>query len=252
MIYALNPVKTAQSTLERLAAIEVNASLQIGIEVVERYENSLYLIALGRHRFTSKSLTTLTPGKRYWVEMGQTREGIIRLERLHPQPAMFAHPTDCEVDAELLETLAQTPDPTLAWRDRLLATMAETSDPDRFRNCARLLLALARGIISLPITLQNRHLLLQLHAPANNRNLNRNKLQWYIAMENLGPMRGTLEMAEEGWRLRMDLFYPRSAALLRKYAAADTDFATIELKTTEHPIAPLWEEEAITLLDIKG
>ena len=89
MIYGLTPVKAAQAVLGKLAAIEVNALLQLGIEVLEKQDHQRFLIRMGQHTFTTKSDTPLEPGREYWVEMAQTREGIVHLRRIHPKPLLL-------------------------------------------------------------------------------------------------------------------------------------------------------------------
>jgi len=55
MIQGLTPLHAAHRILAKLSKIEVNALLQLGIEVLEQKSDGTYSIRMGKHTFQTKS-----------------------------------------------------------------------------------------------------------------------------------------------------------------------------------------------------
>lgn len=252
MIYGLTPVKAAQALLGKLAAIEVNALLQLGIEVLEKQDHQRFLIRMGQHTFTTKSDTPLVPGREYWVEMAQTREGIVHLRRIHPKPLLLQKTLPEGFDLRFFKEIAKTSDPTERLRERLLQAMATTESKTHFQNLTQLLLSLHQGVVTLPIEERGRKMLLQMRKRKRNEVLNEKSVEFYAAMNNLGPVEGTLYLSGGRRTLVLELFYPKSVSLLEREKGNLEGFDRVEIRHRTEAVHPFWDGERPGLLDIKG
>jgi len=252
MIYGLTPVKAAQRVLGKMAAIEVNALLQLGIEVLEKQNPQRFLIRMGQHTFTTKSDTPLEPGREYWVEMDQTREGVVRLKNVHPKPVLLQKHFEEGFTADLFKRLTEKSDPDKAVKEQLIQWMATTTGKEQFQNLTQLLLSLHYGIVTLPFRKEGRKMLLQMRKAQKNEDLNQKSVEFYAAMNNLGPVEGVVCHIGHRNILKLELYYPKSVALLEKRKEALEGFDQIEIRHKADPIPPFWDGEKPGLLDIKG
>ncbi|WP_457596770.1 hypothetical protein [Hydrogenimonas sp.] len=253
MIYGLTPVRAAQALLARISAVEVNALLQVGIEVLEKEASGEYLIRMGRHTFKSRSDTPLEPQRSYWVDIAQTKEGIIHLRNLHPKPHLMKALEHLPSGLPAPDTLADAKDPAAQFKETLLHQMAQASGKESFQSLTQLLLSLHQGVLTLPFRQDGRPALLQMRKrPRKGEDLNQKSVEFYAGMNNLGPLEGVVAEREEGLHLTLRLYYPKSVATLRQAADELTGFARIDIGLKEAPVLPLWDANATALLDIKG
>ncbi|WP_456453240.1 hypothetical protein [Hydrogenimonas sp.] len=252
MIYGLTPVKAAQAVLEKMAAIEVNALLQVGITVLKQERNGLFLIRMGQHTFTTKSDQPLEPGRGYWVEMAQTKEGIVHLRRLHPKPLLLQKSFPETFDLPLLQRLAAEKDPGGAMKEAILHRMAQSGSKEEFTGLTQLLLSMHQGVLTLPVRHGGRETLLQMRQRKANGDLNQKSVEFYASMNNIGPVEGVISTAGRTTRLALELYYPKSVALLERHKGELEGFGRIEIRLKKEPIAPFWDGSQTALLDIKG
>ena len=252
MIYGLTPVQAARAVLERIAAIEINALLQIGVEVVERRPDGLYTIRMGRHTFTSRSDTPLKEGHGYWAQLVQTKEGIVQLKRLHPKPLLLQKNFDGALPPDLFSRLRDSGEPMQAMKEQLLQALAHAPNKESFQNLTQLLLSLHAGVLTIPWKREGRPALLQMRQSRKEEDLNRKRVEFYTAMNNLGPIEGTLLLAGRERILNLSVHYPRSVALLERRRDALQGFDRVEIVRKEGKIAPFWDATGTSLLDIKG
>ncbi|WP_456322890.1 hypothetical protein [Hydrogenimonas sp.] len=252
MIHGLTPLSAAQKTLLGLSKIEVNALLQLGIEVLKARNDGTYLIKLGQHTFTTKSDQPLEPGREYWAQMRQSKGGVIHLQRLMPKPAMLKMADSLSFDLALLENLAKKKDPAGGFRDHLLHQMAAATTKDSFQNLTQLLMSLHQGVVSLPIKEQGRPMLLQMRKKRQNRDLNQKSVEFYAAMSNIGPLVGVIIQTGSRKDLKLFLHYSKSIELLERNKESLHGFATVAIEQSPAAVKPFWDGEKATLLDIKG
>ena len=252
MIGGLTPVTAAQQILGRLASVQINALLQLGIEVLKAHEDGTFLIKMGRHTFTTKSQEPLIPGREYWVQMRQSKEGIVYLDRLIAKPALLKRADFGAFDPKIVEELAQKSDPAGHLKEHLLHQMAAAPRKETFENLAQMLLSLHHGILSLPLKRGGKRMLLQMRRPRRNRDLNQKSVEFYAAMNNIGPLEGKIVQTEEKKHLRLSLYYPKSVALLQKSLEDLEGFASVRIDLAHSPVQPYFDGEKSGLLDIKG
>ena len=252
MIYGLTPVQAARAVLERIASIEINALLQIGVEVVQKRPDGLYTIRMGRHTFTSRSDTPLQEGHGYWAQMVQTKEGIVQLKRLHPKPLLLQKNFEEAIPHDLFAKLRDTNEPMHTMKEQLLQAMAHAPNKESFQNLTQLLLSLHAGVLTIPWKREGRRALLQMRQRKREEDLNRKRIEFYAAMNNLGPIEGTVLEVENVRILNLSLHYSRSVTLLEKRKGELQGFDRVEIVLKEAKIAPFWDASGTSLIDIKG
>ncbi len=255
MIRGLTPVQAAKAVLERIAEVEVNALLQVGLEVLQKDRNGLYVIKMGRHTFTAQSDRALEPGRGYWSDIRRTREGTLLLHRLHPKPALLQRKFPEFFDKEFLQSLSRQKDPAAAYKAEILQHLAHASSKEQFQSLTQLLLSLHQGVVTIPIKEEGRQALLQMRQDSKkerNEAFNQKSVKFYAGMNNIGPVEGEIRQVESQRHLRLRLYYPRSIAMLEEAAADLQGFKSVDIAPAEGEISPLWEGSTQTLLDIKG
>lgn len=71
-------------------------------------------------------------------------------------------------------------------------------------------------------------------------------------MNNLGPIEGTVRFSGGRRALVLELFYPKSVALLEREKERLEGFDRIEIRQRAETVHPFWDGEKPGLLDIKG
>ena len=256
MIYGLNPLQPTKALLSKLSTIEVNALLQIGIKILKKEGTNSFLIQLGRHKFTTKSNTPLETNKEYWVQMSQTKDGIIQLKHLHPKPNLMQKYLPFSFkDEHFFDSLAdKSSKPMQSLKNQIMQTMATTNSKDEFTTLTQMLLSLHQGVISLPFSEKGKKMLLQMRKKSKkNQESDKNSLEFYVAMNNLGPIEGEIIQLNGLKHLKLKLFYPRSVGLLKKESSKLEGFSSVQVIQKEGQILPFWDvKEQVCLLDIKG
>jgi len=189
--------------------------------------------------------------------MSQSKEGIVQLGRLLIKPSLLQKPwptASSTLFAEhLLHKLATSDRPSHVVKEELLQHLANATDRQSFQYYSQLLLSLHHGVLSLPLRYRGKKGLLQMRPQQEEEDLNQKSVEFYAALNNIGPVEGVVRLVEEGKHLRLGLYYPKSVALLKKESETLQGFDTIEILLKEEPILPLWDEKSGTgLLDIKG
>ncbi len=253
MIYSLAPVSAAQKILAQLAKIEINALLQVGIDVLKKENDGTFLIRMGKQTLHTKSETPLVPGKGYWVDMEESKNGIIRLTKLHPRPEIFKKEGFTPIGgSELLSNLAKESDPIEGLKERVLHMMASSQNKEQFQSLAQMLLSLHQGVLTLPIEERGKKALLQMREGKKGDTLKEKSVEFYAAFNNLGPLAGTISTHENRLNLSLEVFYPKTARLLDGLKEKLKGFSLISIKVRSSFILPFRESERLGLLDIKG
>ncbi|MCF6201540.1 MAG: hypothetical protein L3J42_05400 [Hydrogenimonas sp.] len=254
MIYSLAPVAAAQKIVAQLAKMEINAILQTGIEVLQKEGEGAFLIKMGRHTLQTKSETPLTPGKEYWVDIEESKKGIIHLTRLHPRPETLKKGVFTPLGgSDILEKIAQDRDPVESFKERVLYMMASSQSKDQFQSLAQMLLALHNGVVTMPIQERGKRAILQMKRRRAQESSSKEKsVEFYAAFNNLGPIEGRIVIYEKSYSLSLEVFYPKTARLLSGLKDKLSGFSNISVKIRDSFIFPFWESERLSLLDIKG
>jgi len=254
MIYGLKPIHATKALLSKLSVIEVNALLQLGIKVLKKEGSNSFLIQLGRHKFTTKSNTSLETGKEYWVQMSQTKDGIIQLKHLHPKPLLLQKFSPIKYSEGLFDSISKESKPLENIKNQIMQTLVATNSKDEFATLTQMLLSIHNGVFTLHITDNGKKMLLQMRKGKRKSNeFNKESIEFYAAMNNLGPIEGEIILVNRSKHLKLRLYYPRSVELLKKYCTNIEGFSSIDILATETQILPFWDGvNLLSLLDIKG
>jgi len=254
MIYGLKPINATKALLGKLSAIEVNALLQLGIKVLKKEGKDSFLIQLGRHKFTTKSNTPLENGREYWIQMSQTRDGIIQLKHLHPKPLLLQKFSPLQLNLDFFDSISKKNKPLESIKNQIMQTMAATNSKDEFATLTQMLLSLHNGVFTIPVVNNGKKMLLQMRkGKRKSSEFNKESLEFYAAMNNLGPIEGEITLVNGSKHLKLKLFYPRSIGLLKKYSNRLEGFSSINIIQAETPVLPFWDGvNLVSLLDIKG
>ena len=250
MIFGLTPVQSVQAILNQIAKIEINALLQMGIKVLDAKPDGRYLIQMGQHTFETKSDQPLIPGRTYWVSMSQTKEGVIHLSRLHPKPQLLQKGHFFELP--FLERLAKSPDPAGGYKELVMQQMAHAASKEQFQNLTALLMSMHHGVLSIPLERQGRKSLLQMRKKGSNEKLNQKSVEFYAAMTNLGPVKGLVMQQNQINKVTLKVHYRKSVDFLKRHTEELKGFEWVEIVHHPQTIAPFWDGDSRSLLDIRG
>lgn len=225
--------------------IRFNSSLPITITVLEELPLNRYNLLLGNREFTTKSHKPLKKGMKYWGNFGEGKDGVITISGLLQKPSFLQDEDEfLDVDIKDFFTKFQTLEfPTRYFKNWLLENMAVSEIPKSiFKSLSNMLLALNDGIIHLPFKSYDKPILVQFQASFEN------ELRFYLAYDNLGPIKGFLSKKNNQFELLIDVLFEKSFFFLKR-----------ELETLQIPcfiklnkeIAPLYEIDKM-MLDIRG
>ncbi len=252
MIQGLTPLHAAHRILAKLSKMEINALLQLGIEVLERKGDGTYTVRMGNQTFQTKSEIPLAPAKEYWVDIERTKEGVIHLTKPHPKPAMLKKDGFLPIGERLLADIAEDSDPAEGLKERIMQMMAAAQSKESFQSLSQLLLSLHHGVVTIPFEERGRRALLQMRKGESGETLNEKSVEFYAAFNNLGPVEGAIARHGEKRVVKLEVFYPKTARLLEDLKGELPGFSQVTVALRPSAILPFWENDTLGLLDIRG
>lgn len=222
-----------------------NASLPISIEVIEPVGYKRYRLKVGHKEMTTRSMKALYKGERYWGNFSEARDGILTISHLRKKPLIMQ--TDSAFipvkSFDFLAPFLEAKEPSLVLKKWLLEALSVCEDKSSFHTLSSMLLALHEGIVHLPLSIDSRLLLLQWR---ENQNLNQALIEFYLAYDNLGAIKGEIDIRAN--KTFFECLFERTAIFLtQQLPDAPFDFQA----KTDDTLAPIWEG-AHGLLDVKG
>lgn len=240
MISTLFKITSATQNTRSHNTLRFNGSLPISIEVLETLGFHRYKLRLGVREFTTKSHKPLENRKRYWGRFGENKDGVITISDLIEKPSFLQQDTNF-LDTQLEHILAQfasSDDLLTDFKDSILANLAkDTTTKETFALLSHSLLALGKGVIHLPIKHQEKGYLLQLK-------FSKDSMEFYIASENLGPMRGNMMQKDDTIFATIELAFEQSLFFLKD----EVQNTTLIINKN---ITPIYNENRV-MVDLKG
>jgi len=221
-----------------------NASLPISIEVLEPAGYRRYRLKVGHKELTTRSMKPLSKGERYWGNFSEAKDGILTISGLQKKPNLMQRDSAfIPMDSfDFLAPFLDSTEPTLVLKNWLLEALALCDDKLSFHTFSSMLLALHEGIVHLPLNIDSRLLLLQWR---ENQNLNQGFVEFYLAFDNLGAIKGRILNDSS---IEFECLFERTAIFLaHQFPTAPFEY---KIKTND-TLAPIWEGEH-GLLDVKG
>ncbi|MBE0495226.1 MAG: hypothetical protein IBX45_02320 [Campylobacterales bacterium] len=237
--------KSLTRALKTHHTIRFNAALPISIEVLEKVGHGRYRLKVGHKEMTTRSHKELGVAQRYWGNFSESKEGILTISHLRLKPRVLQSDEGLlEMESfDFLEMLLEAKEPSLVLKQWLLHELYLTQSKSLFHTLSSMLLALHEGIIHLPLMIQERPFLIQWK---ENKNLNDSLVDFYLAYENLGALRGTLNLMKH--TLTLEALFERTATFLKHHTQALPFALSLSPNDT---LTPLWEGTH-ALLDVKG
>jgi len=222
-----------------------NASLPISIDVLEPVGFRRYRLKVGHKEMTTKSMKPLHKGERYWGNFSEAKDGILTISNLKKKPLLMQFDSAfTPVDSfDFLAPFLEAKEPSMVLKNWLLEALANCEDKAKFHTLSSMLLALHEGIVHLPLSIDSRLLLLQWR---ENQNLNEPLVDFYLAYDNLGAVKGVINLEEN--HILLECLFERTALFLT-HQIPNAPFQC-DIKTKEN-LSLLWEG-VNGLLDIKG
>jgi hypothetical protein len=222
-----------------------NASLPIGIEVLDVLGNGRYKLKVGHKEMVTKSLKILKKSERYWGNLSESKDGILTINTLRKKPALMQNDSAfILVDSfDFLTLFLDANEPSLMLKNWLLEALASCEDKNTFNTLSSMLLALHEGTVHLPLKIDSQLLLLQWR---ENQNLNEALVNFYIAYDNLGAIKGEINIKKNF--VDFESLFERTTIFLSQQLSNAPFRSQI---TTNDNLVPLWDGTQ-GLLDIKG
>ena len=247
MISRIRTIKAITQLMESTQTVRFNAALPISVDVLAKIGYNRYRLKVGHKEMTTRSQKPLQEKKRYWGNFSESKEGILTISNLREKPSLLQyHDKYLHVDSlDFLELFTLSSSPYTAFKEWLLNELSLCTVPKDFELLSSMLLALHEGIVHLPLFVYNRPLLIQ-WKESNNKTLNESWIDFYLAFDNMGPVRGNIDLLAK--TLKMSLLFEKTAALFLAHQENAPLAFQLDVKES---LSPLWKGDD-ALLDIKG
>lgn len=245
MINTISQLSKVASKADSSQNIRFNSSLPITISVLKSLPMDRYKLLLGNREFTTKSHKKLEEKAQYWGNFGESKDGIITISGLVKKPSFLQGDDsffDIDVSAFLSE-YKETQYPNRNFKNWILANLAlKDIEKYDFKSLTNMLLALNDSVIHLPFKSYNKPILVQFQSSFTD------ELEFYLAYENLGPIRGKLLKSQNSSILYLDILFEKTFLFLKKELKSKGGEFYMNINKD---IQPLYSSDKM-ILDIKG
>jgi len=218
------------------------------VDILKSLGSHRYTIDLGGKILNATSQQTLTEGKRYWAELTQSSSKLPQLSKMISMPLMMQNFSDQDFHYTLktMQTLLETKAPMQESKHLLLDKMIQAASKEEFNHLSTLLLSLHHNVLTLPLIFDHTFALLQLKKRYN-KSSKTIFLEFYAALEHLGPISGLISYKEHTISLTLNVVYKRTKQFLEDTMHTFSYPLTIELNESIHP---LYNNSTNSLLDL--
>lgn len=218
------------------------------VDILKSLGSQRYSIDIGGKILNATSDETLTEGKRYWAELTQSSSKPLTLSKMIAMPPQMQNFSDQNFHYTLktLQTLLNTKEPLQENKQFLLEKIVQASSKEEFTHLSTLLLSLHHNVLSLPLVFYNSFALLQLKKRYN-KSSKTIYLEFYAALEHLGPISGLVSYKEHTISMTLNVVYKKTKQFLEDTMQNISYPITIELCESIHP---LYENSSSSLLDL--
>ena len=240
------------SALSRLISAnpaEVKALIKLAsVDILKSLGEGKYTIALGEKTLTAQSEKPLIEGAKYWTQLTQSKNQPPILSKLIAMPQLLHTFTQEQFHYTLkeLQNLLTQKTPVATIKQALFENLANASTKEEFTQLSHLLLSMQHQVLSFPLLYSNTFALLQFKKRYNNKT-KKQSLEFYAALEFLGPVSGLVSLSEGDVTLTLNVAYEKTKQFLEndmKNFSYNVDIALLE------NIEPLYEPKLHSLLDL--
>ncbi len=219
MITAISEIARFESLFSNLRT-NFNATLPISLKVLKEVDLNRFILQMGKREVETKSLIPLKEGEIYWGEF-KTSKGVVQISNLLQKPSfekkkeIFSE--NLFFDLKDLEEIFSDSKASLKFKENILNKMSISSNREDFAQLGNMLLAFENGVFFIPLKIEDRRYFFQFK---NKQKKDKVKKEFttffYASFENLGPVRGVIEVGENYRRLRLYTYFEKSADFLKK------------------------------------
>lgn len=223
----------------------------LSADVLKNLGNNELLLKSGVKEFSVKSEINLSEGSKVWAKIATLPDRSLQLLDAKVMPKLMQNLLILQdkYRVEDLQTLLKTKEPLSAFKKEVLEQLASSGSKEQFSALSQLLLSLNQSVLTIPIEYQNYYAILQMKKRYN-KDSKKRSLDFYTALENLGEIEGTISLIDGEVYLHMNVAFEESLALLEK-AVDDLSFSSKTTLALKESFEPLFNQESLTLLDIK-
>ncbi|MDU7693637.1 MAG: hypothetical protein E7K04_05290 [Helicobacter sp.] len=224
----------------------INGKLPLLLDILEKQNEALYKIKIGKIISVSKSNTPLQVGSKYFANVSQNN-GALLINNLVPYPknleflqGQFIGQSFQDIKSIFEKDVKDAPK---ILQNQLLNELANAKNRDDFLHFYHQLYSLQKGIFSFFINDGGKNHLLQIQNE-------RNSLKFYAFLTHLGGISGVVSKAKNDISLDLKTQFQSVADLLNEDIAALKSFGKINIKVHKN-IEPIYDFSS-HLLDLKG
>lgn len=221
----------------------------LSVDVLKSLGKGKYTIALGDKTLSAQSDKPLQEGSKYWAQLTQTKSSLPQLSNLVKTPKVFQtfQSLPFELSVKDLQNILSSKQSIQGFKKDILEHLTKASSKEEFSSLSNLLLSLQNNTLSVPMYINMQFYLLQMKKRYNNKT-KKTYLDFYAALESLGPISGVI--SHEGHEIEIDL----SVAYEKTKQFLEQDLKNFSYKvniTVQQEIQPLYENSNTnSLLDI--
>lgn len=220
----------------------------VGLNVLKSLGDNKYTIAIDDKTLTAQSQKNLAIGGSYWAKLSYT-SNTPELSLPTKQPQLLKNINQYKhssLNIDDIKTILSTKEGIQNYKTNLLEQLGHTTNKDEFANISTLLLSLHHQVFTVVFEYHNCFSILQLKKRYNNKT-KKSAIDFYAALEFLGPIGGVIYMDEDRVMIDISVAYERSKHFLEQNIDSLSYHINISLLES---IQPLYDSASNSLLDV--
>jgi cysteinyl-tRNA synthetase len=225
--------------LIKLLSVDVNKSLEDGNYILKTPNNK---------ELTAYSQKPLQEGSKYWMKLGTKAQESTVVTKFILQPALLKEMQNSPLrfDVKELHELLSGKKTLDSFKNQLTEHLANATSKEDFTQLSNLMLSLMQNTLTLPLVYEQFLGVFQMKKRYNKK-IKKSQLDFYAALNKLGPISGTVMDLEDGVAIHLDVAFMATKLFLEEH------LKDIKYKVTLHvsdDIEPLFISQTNSLLDI--
>ncbi|MBU0721685.1 hypothetical protein KJ877_10110 [bacterium] len=228
---------------------EAKTLIKLGsVDVLKSLGDGKYTVLLENKTLTAQSQMRLNEGARYWAQLTQDKNTLPQLSNLIKMPQLLKSFANENLAYTLkdLQTLLHSKNPAASLKQTLFEQLSNAMTKDEFSNTSNLLLSLQNQTFTIPLYYHNYFSILQFKKRYNKK-LKKTQIDFYAALEFLGPVSGVITFEENDILIDLSVAYEKTKQILEDDMKNFSYTVTLSLAQN---IEPLYEANLNSLLDV--
>lgn len=220
----------------------------VSLDVLQHLGNNKYTISLDDKILTTKSQKSLNVSSTYWAKLNYNSD-IPELSQVIKQPQILHKRglyKNLALRIEDIKTIISSKEHLQEYKTNLLEKLVSATTKDEFSNTSNLLLSLHHQVATIVLEYHSHFSILQLKKRYNNKT-KKTAVDFYAALEFLGPIGGVIYMDEDKVMIDISVTYEKTVDFLEQNV--DSLSYKINISLLEN-INPLYVATPNSLLDV--